>query len=65
MSIYELIAGKLPFPSGEVADVLRKHQEEDPMPPSVFCPDLPGSSTSRSSKQWRAIPTRASRPATS
>ncbi len=41
MSIYELIAGKLPFPSGEVADVLRKHQEEDPMPPSVFRPDLP------------------------
>jgi serine/threonine protein kinase len=41
MSIYELMAGKLPFPSGEVADVLRKHQEEDPMPPSVFRPDLP------------------------
>ena len=41
MSIYELIAGKLPFPSGEVADVLRKHREEDPMPPSVFRPDLP------------------------
>ncbi|MFO0577226.1 MAG: serine/threonine-protein kinase [Polyangia bacterium] len=41
MSIYELLAGKLPFPSGEVADVLRKHQEEDPMPPSVFRPDLP------------------------
>ncbi|HRI51025.1 MAG TPA: serine/threonine-protein kinase, partial [Pseudomonadota bacterium] len=41
MSIYELMAGKLPFPSGEVADVLRKHQEEDPMPPSIFRPDLP------------------------
>ncbi|MCS6914754.1 MAG: serine/threonine-protein kinase [Myxococcales bacterium] len=41
MTIYELMAGKLPFPSGEVADVLRKHLDEDPVPPSTFRPDLP------------------------
>jgi serine/threonine-protein kinase len=41
MTIYEIMAGKLPFPSGEVADVLRKHMDEDPSPPSTFRPDLP------------------------
>ena len=41
MTIYEVMAGKLPFPSGEVADVLRKHLDEDPAAPSTFRPDLP------------------------
>ena len=41
MTIYEIMAGKLPFPSGEVADVLRKHLDEDPVIPSSFRPDLP------------------------
>jgi serine/threonine-protein kinase len=41
MTIYEIMAGKLPFPSGEVADVLRKHLDEDPAPPSTFRQDLP------------------------
>lgn len=41
MTIYELMAGKLPFPSSEVFEVLRKHRDEDPQPPSIFRSTLP------------------------
>lgn len=41
MTLYEVVAGRLPFPSGDVQEVLRKRAEQDPPLPSRFRADIP------------------------
>ena len=41
LTFYNLVTGRLPFPDGDAAELMRKHQEEVPVSPSEFVPDLP------------------------
>ncbi|HEU0034507.1 MAG TPA: serine/threonine-protein kinase [Kofleriaceae bacterium] len=38
--VYELVCGRPPF-TGEIADVIHKHQSVEPVPPCVMIPTLP------------------------
>ncbi len=39
-TLYYAVTGKVPFPGGSTADKLRRHQEEAPLNPQRFNPDL-------------------------
>lgn len=40
-TFYNLVTGKLPFPADDAVELIRKHQEEFPIPPGEFVPSLP------------------------
>ncbi len=40
-TFYNLVTGKLPFPGDDAVELIRKHQEELPVPPAEFVPGLP------------------------
>jgi len=40
-TFYNLVTGKLPFPGDDAVELIRKHQEEFPVPPGEFVPGLP------------------------
>ena len=41
VTFYNLVTGKLPFPGDDAVELIRKHQEELPIPPGEFVPNLP------------------------
>src|SRR5271157_3918546 len=40
-TFYNLVTGKLPFPGDDAVELIRQHQEEFPVPPGEFVPNLP------------------------
>ncbi len=41
VTFYNLVTGKLPFAGDDAVELIRRHQEEMPIPPGEFVPNLP------------------------
>ena len=64
--LYEILTGQPPFSGSEILDVLRRVQEEQPIPPMRLNPDVPPALQSSAFERWpRSRPIDMHRPAIS